>query len=34
VGHFLIAAVLLLPERTEQVSGQVMAPAADGTKAA
>jgi hypothetical protein len=31
---FLIGAVLLLPERTEQVSGQVMAPAADGTKAA
>jgi hypothetical protein len=30
---FLIGAVLLLPERTEQVSGQVLAPAADGTKA-
>jgi hypothetical protein len=30
---FLIGAVLLLPERTEEVSGQVMAPAADGTKA-
>jgi len=26
---FLIGAVLLLPERTEQVSGQVMTPAAD-----
>jgi hypothetical protein len=26
---FLIGAVLLLPERTEEVSGQVMAPAAD-----
>ncbi len=31
---FLIGAVLLLPERTEEVSGQVMAPAADGTRAA
>jgi hypothetical protein len=30
---FLIGAVLLLPERTEEVSGQVLAPAADGTKA-
>ena len=30
---FFIGAVLLLPERTEEVSGQVMAPAADGTKA-
>ena len=30
---FLIGAVLLLPERTEQVSGQVLTPAADGTKA-
>jgi hypothetical protein len=29
----LIGAVLLLPERTEEVSGQVLAPAADGTKA-
>jgi hypothetical protein len=26
---FLISAVLLLPERTEEVSGQVLAPAAD-----
>jgi len=26
---FLIGAVLLLPERTEEVSGQVMTPAAD-----
>jgi hypothetical protein len=26
---FLIGAVLLLPERTEEVSGQVMAPATD-----
>jgi hypothetical protein len=31
---FLIGAVLLLPERTEEVSGQVLAPAADGAKAA
>jgi hypothetical protein len=30
---FLIGALLLLPERTEEVSGQVLAPAADGTKA-
>jgi hypothetical protein len=30
---FLIASVLLLPERTEEISGQVMVPAADGTKA-
>jgi hypothetical protein len=30
---FLVASVLLMPERTEEVSGQVLAPAADGTKA-
>ena len=30
---FFIGAVLLLPERTEEVTGQVLAPAADGTKA-
>jgi hypothetical protein len=31
-GCFFIAAILLLPERTEEVSGQVMAPAADDSK--
>jgi len=30
---FFIGALLLLPERTEEASGQVMAPAADGTPA-
>ena len=30
---FFIGALLLLPERTQEASGQVMAPAADGTPA-